>query len=52
MLTEAPILVLLELGKELVVYSDASLTGLGCVLMQERKVIAYASRQLKPHEKN
>ncbi len=32
--------------------SDASLNGLGCVLMQEDKVIAYASRQLKPHEKN
>ncbi|KAA3461200.1 reverse transcriptase [Gossypium australe] len=31
---------------------DASLNGLGCVLMQEGKVIAYASRQLKPHEKN
>ncbi|KAM1963037.1 hypothetical protein ACFX16_023261 [Malus domestica] len=33
-------------------YSDASLNGLGCVLMQHGKVIAYASRQLKPHEKN
>ena len=33
-------------------YSDASLNGLGCVLMQKGKVIAYASRQLKPHEKN
>ncbi|KAA3473868.1 Retrotransposon protein [Gossypium australe] len=32
--------------------NDASLNGLGCVLMQEGKVIAYASRQLKPHEKN
>ncbi|KAA3470742.1 DNA/RNA polymerases superfamily protein [Gossypium australe] len=31
---------------------DASLNGLGCVLMQEGKLIAYASRQLKPHEKN
>ncbi|KAA3473088.1 DNA/RNA polymerases superfamily protein [Gossypium australe] len=31
---------------------DASLNGLGCVLMQEGKVVAYASRQLKPHEKN
>ncbi|KAA3473429.1 Retrovirus-related Pol polyprotein from transposon 17.6 [Gossypium australe] len=35
-----------------VFYSDASLNGLGCVLMQEGKVIAYASRQLKSHEKN
>ena len=34
------------------IFSDASLNGLGCVLMQEGKVIAYASRQLKPHEKN
>ncbi|KAG8493251.1 hypothetical protein CXB51_010731 [Gossypium anomalum] len=41
-----------EPGKEFVIYSDASLNGLGCVLMQEGKVIAYASRQLKPHERN
>ncbi|KAA3473169.1 gag-pol polyprotein [Gossypium australe] len=41
-----------EPGKEFVIYSDTSLNGLGCVLMQEGKVIAYASRQLKPHEKN
>ena len=34
------------------IFSDASLNGLGCVLMQEDKVVAYASRQLKPHEKN
>ncbi|KAG8496993.1 hypothetical protein CXB51_008184 [Gossypium anomalum] len=52
LLTEAPILVLPEPGKEFVVYSDASLNGLGCVLMQDGKVIAYASRQLKPYEKN
>ena len=32
-------------------FSDASLNGLGCVLMQEGKMLAYASRQLKPHEK-
>ena len=38
-------------GKEFTVYSDASIQGLGCVLMQEERVIAYASRQLKPHEK-
>ena len=35
-----------------VVYSDASQQGLGCVLMQHGKVIAYASRQLRPHEKS
>ena len=34
------------------IFSDASLNGLGCVLMQEVKVVAYVSRQLKPHEKN
>ncbi|XP_012481045.1 uncharacterized protein LOC105795942 [Gossypium raimondii] len=52
MLTEAPILTLPESGKDFVVYSDASLNGLGCVLKQDRKVIAYTSRQLKPHERN
>ncbi|KAG8489161.1 hypothetical protein CXB51_017140 [Gossypium anomalum] len=52
LLTKAPILVQPEPGKEFVIYSDASLKGLGCVLMQEGKVISYASRQLKPHEKN
>jgi len=35
-----------------VVYMDASKKGLGCVLMQQRRVVAYASRQLKNHEKN
>ena len=38
--------------KEYVIFSDASLNGLGCVLMQEGKVVAYSSRQLKLHEKN
>ncbi|KAA3473699.1 DNA/RNA polymerases superfamily protein [Gossypium australe] len=52
LLTEAPMLVQPESGKEFVIYSDASLNGLGCVLMQEGEVVAYASRQLKPHEKN
>lgn len=52
MLTEAPVLTLPESGKDFVVYSDASLSGLGCVLMQDGKVISYASRQLKPHERN
>ncbi|KAA3487255.1 DNA/RNA polymerases superfamily protein [Gossypium australe] len=50
--TEAPILVQPESGKKFIIYNDASLNGLGCVLIQEGKVIAYASRQLKPHEKN
>ena len=33
-------------------YNDASRIGLGCVLMQDGKVVAYASRQLKPYEQN
>ncbi|KAA3470330.1 DNA/RNA polymerases superfamily protein [Gossypium australe] len=52
LLTKAPVLVQPESNKEFLIYSDASLNGLGCVLMQEGKIIAYASRQLKPHEKN
>ena len=36
----------------MVVFSDASGKGLGCVLMQHGHVVAYASRQLKSHEKN
>ena len=51
-LTSAPILVIPSGGEGFVVYSDASLQGLGCVLMQNERVVAYASRQLKPHEKN
>ena len=52
MLVEAPILTQPTSGKEYTLYSDASGIGLGCVLMQDRKVLAYASRQLKPHEQN
>jgi len=44
LLTEAPILVQPESSKEFVIFSDASLKGLGCVLMQEGKVLSYASR--------
>jgi hypothetical protein len=51
-LTTAPILTVPETGKDYTVYCDASKNGLGCVLMQDRKVIAYVSRQLKPHEVN
>ena len=51
-LTSAPILTLPEGDDGFVVYCDASHMGLGCVLMQHGKVIAYASRQLKVHEKN
>jgi len=39
-------------GKEYSIYSDASKNGLGCVLMPKDKVVVYASRQLKPYEKN
>ncbi|GJT69729.1 putative nucleotidyltransferase, ribonuclease H [Tanacetum coccineum] len=51
-LCEAPILALPEGNDDFVVYCNASLQGLGAVLMQREKVIAYASRQLKPHEEN
>nr|APU93382.1 putative gag-pol polyprotein [Marshallia obovata] len=51
-LTQAPVLTLPEGTEDLIVYSDASYQGLGCVLMQRGKVIAYASRQLKVHEVN
>ncbi|KAK9002134.1 hypothetical protein V6N11_024822 [Hibiscus sabdariffa] len=51
-LINAPVLTQLVSGKDFVVYSDASYVGLGCVLMQEGRVVAYASRQLKVHEKN
>jgi hypothetical protein len=51
-LTTAPVLALPTDGEEYEVFSDASLNGLGCVLMQKGRVIAYASRQLKVHERN
>nr|GEY96675.1 putative reverse transcriptase domain-containing protein [Tanacetum cinerariifolium] len=52
MLCDALILALPEGADDFVVYCDASNQGFGCVLMQRNKVIAYASRQLKVHEKN
>ena len=52
MLVEAPVLTQPTTGKEYTLYSDASGIGLGCVLMQDGKVVAYASRQLKPYEQN
>ncbi|GJU50731.1 putative reverse transcriptase domain-containing protein [Tanacetum coccineum] len=51
-LCSAPILALPEGSEDFVVYCDASHKGLGVVLMQREKVIAYSSRQLKIHEKN
>ena len=51
-LTSAPVLTLPSGQDGFAVYCDASRQGLGCVLMQNDKVIAYASRQLKKHEQN
>nr|GFD36012.1 putative reverse transcriptase domain-containing protein [Tanacetum cinerariifolium] len=51
-LCSAPILALPEGSEDFNVYCDASNKGLGVVLMQREKVISYASRQLKIHEKN
>ncbi|GKC84896.1 putative reverse transcriptase domain-containing protein [Tanacetum coccineum] len=51
-LWDAPILALPEGNDDFVVYCDASHQGRGAVLMQREKVIAYASRQLKPNEEN
>jgi hypothetical protein len=51
-LTTAPVLIMPDIHKGFDVYCDASHLGLGCVLMQEGKVIAYALRQLRKHEKN
>ncbi|GJZ24584.1 putative reverse transcriptase domain-containing protein [Tanacetum coccineum] len=51
-LCNAPVLALPDGPEDFVVYYDASGLGLGCVLMQRGKVISYASRQLKIHEKN
>ncbi|KAA0032041.1 DNA/RNA polymerases superfamily protein [Cucumis melo var. makuwa] len=51
-LVTTPILTLPVTGKEYVIYCNASRQGLSCVLMQEGKVIVYASRKLKKHEYN
>jgi hypothetical protein len=51
-LTTAPVLAQPDNTKPFDVYCDASGTGLGCVLMQDNRVIAYASRALRPHEQN
>ncbi|XP_042451745.1 uncharacterized protein LOC122036457 [Zingiber officinale] len=51
-LTTSPVLTIPDGSGRFVVYTDASKTGLGAVLMQNGKVIAYASRQLKVHEQN
>ena len=51
-LTIAPILIVPDRGQGYTVYCDASRAGLGCVLMQSGRVVAYGSRQLKNHEQN
>ncbi|KAA0025823.1 pol protein [Cucumis melo var. makuwa] len=51
-LVSAPVLTVLDGYGSFVIYSDASKKRLGCVLMQQGNVVAYASRQLKNHEQN
>ncbi|PON48368.1 hypothetical protein PanWU01x14_237630 [Parasponia andersonii] len=51
-LTTAPVLTVPDSNEPYVVYTDVLKTGLRCFLMQNGRVVAYASRQLKPHEKN
>ena len=51
-LTSAPILIVPYRGQTYTMYCDASRAGLGCVLMQFERVVAYGSRQLKNHEQN
>ena len=51
-LTSALVLMLPDLTKSFSIYYDASRQGLGCVLMQEGRVVVYASRQLRKHELN
>ena len=47
-----PVLTIPDGSGGLIIYSDASKKGLGCVLMQYGRVVAYAFRQLKPYEQN
>ena len=51
-LTSSPILIVLDRGQGYTVYCDASRAGLGCVLMQSGRVVAYGSHKLKNHEQN
>ena len=51
-LTTTPVLILSDIHKDFQAYCDASRLGLGGVLMQDGRVVSYASRQLKPHELN
>ena len=51
-LATAPVLTFPDIYRSFDVYCNASRQGIGCVLMQDSKVVAYASRQLRPHEGN
>jgi hypothetical protein len=51
-LTTTLVLVVPDIHKSFTIYCDASRQGLGCVIMQEGRVVAYASQQLRPHEQN
>lgn len=51
-LTETPVRTQSELGKDYMIYSDGSHNGVGCVLIQDGKVVTYASKQLKLHKKS
>lgn len=51
-LIEASMLAQIEIDVKYTIYTDASPNGLGCVFMQKGMAIAYASHQLKPHERN
>ena len=51
-LTSAPILIVPDRGQGYTVYCDASSVGLGCVLMQSGRVVAYGSRRMKNHKQN
>ena len=51
-LATVPVLITPVSGEKCTVFYDASRVGLGCVLMQKGRVVAYASRQLKKHEEN
>ncbi len=51
-LTQAPVLILPDLGKPFEVYSDASIHGTGAVLLQDQKAVAYSSHRFTPAERN
>ena len=51
MLTSAPVLTIPNSHDPYLVYTEASSIGLGCVVMQNGRVAAYTSQQLKPHRR-